>query len=915
MSLRPRSLVLFIMILALWPATTVRPAASGHTGETPTPTGQVLWLANDHVRWAVTIDGSRLAGEELTAAPAGDARHLAGDAGFALDLVWTGWRAPGKINNADNPVRLTKQDFRLTGHTFRETAQGAELELSLTGIDNSLHLRLTCLLPRDAFYVRRRMDVSDPRDTGHFLQALHPLHTRITTPGTILKPGGFGQPAALELEAAGAFFGLEYPAATNTLTADDARRLTLDCAQEMGRRIGREWITGAWAVTALTPDRHVRLWFDRYLDDIRVAPLRPYTLYNSWYDLRSPELAPDAATVMNETNIRRIIDLFRTCMIEPYGIHLDAFVLDDGWDVYRSDWVLRPDQFPHGLAPITAALKPLGTDLGLWFGPIGGYSRRDWRVDWMRAHGYETVGDEMCVAGTHYHRLLRQRVTDFTRDAGVAYYKWDGIQFSCSEPDHGHPVGIYSRRAVMEAMIDLCTAVRAINPRTFLNITSGTWLSPWWVGYANQIWMGGQDYAYADVPSISRRDRAITYRDSVLYEDFAVNDFWFPIANLMTHGIIKGHLQKLGGEAEPLDKFTDNALLYLGRGVSMWELYVSPDILTPGEWQAMARSIAWAKDRFPVLAHTTMIGGDPRAREPYGYAHFKDRRGILAVRNPFMAPRHLTVTLDPAAGLDPTAASLVLERVYPTRWISPRLFAAGATIDLPLEGYETAVYEIYPLDDATAPLVAGADFDTVAGPGGRTTVRLYDAGPAERLLNPERIAAITRNGASVPLDRLTITPPPSPAPATALTFSPGPEPTTVDLAFTVDASIRRTTLAVLLEPGTAREGKPLPDLAATLDGRPLSIRPEVQEGAWSWSLADVPAGRHRVRLSLARPDDALVWTGRLSAWLVCRQPRTGTDLTLEWTGATATRPLPPSPWPAGEIRRQVKLGTMVLTLK
>ena len=74
---------------------------------------------------------------------------------------------------------------------------------------------------------------------------------------------------------------------------------------------------------------------------------------------------------MNEKNILHIIDLFQKDMIQPYGIHLDAFVLDDGWDVYESDWLMRKNTFPNGVKPIVDALKPLGTTLGMWLGPTG----------------------------------------------------------------------------------------------------------------------------------------------------------------------------------------------------------------------------------------------------------------------------------------------------------------------------------------------------------------------------------------------------------------------------------------------------------------------------------------------------------------------------------------------------------------
>ena len=76
-----------------------------------------------------------------------------------------------------------------------------------------------------------------------------------------------------------------------------------------------------------------------------------------------------------------------------------------------------------------------------------------------------------------------------------------------------------------------------------------------------------------------------------MYDDFKNLDCWFPVQNLMTHGIIKGKLESTGSPDEPLDKFTDDALLYCARGVSMYELYISPDILSEGEWNTLSSSL------------------------------------------------------------------------------------------------------------------------------------------------------------------------------------------------------------------------------------------------------------------------------------------------------------------------------------
>jgi len=529
---------------------------------------QILWLSNALVKCSVIFEEEKLASDRLEAQPKWLSEYgtqpfaIETDADFGLDVMWTGWRAPGNVNNAENPVMLSKDNFELLRHEVQKIpGDGRELNLFFKELNNSLELRITYQLEQGAFYVRRKMAVRDSRSGRHFLRWVWPRRGLLYGNVNILKSGGFGQPLALQIKDAGAFFGLEYPTSENSLKPTEKGKTNIHCGQEIGERIGSSWIESEWVVEGLSPNLHVKLWFWKYLDRIRVAPLKPYLLYNSWYDVRAPEIVKSPAHVMNEENLLRIIESFRKEMVKKRGLKLDVFVLDDGWDIYRSDWVLSKEQFPRGLSPVKDALKEIGTNLGMWFGPIGGYSNRNWRIEWMRGHGYEVikgpmraheygvVRGQMCLAGEQYRQLFKKRVLDFVRNHGVGYYKWDGIQFSCSEPDHGHPIGIYSRRAVMESVIDLCRSVRSENPDIFLNITSGTWLSPWWMKYANTIWMQGHDYGYSNVPSISRRDRAITYRDYILFEDYGKNDFWFPIANLMTHGIIKGHLQKLGGEA------------------------------------------------------------------------------------------------------------------------------------------------------------------------------------------------------------------------------------------------------------------------------------------------------------------------------------------------------------------------------
>ena len=878
---------------------------------------QIYNLSNDRIILSVCFEEGKLICDRLSLQPQWSSqygtKHLAmeTDADFALEVMWTGWRAPGKINNADNPVMFTAKNFRLERQEVRENgSEVKELHLFFKGIDNPFELCLTYQLEPGAFYIRRKVALRDPSFGHHFLQKVWAYRCTVFGDVEVIKEGGFGQPVALQYGDGGAFFGLEYPISENKLHLKEKGKTHLLCGQEVGQRVGKTWIESEWAVAALTPNNHVKYWFFKYVDNIRVAALKPYTLYNSWYDLRSPDITTDPVTVMNEENVMRIIKMFRKNMFQKYGLHLDAFVLDDGWDVYRSDWVLREKQFPRGFKPIADELKKTDTALGIWLSPTGGYSKRNWRIEWMKSHGYEVVGEQLCLAGERYRKLFKKRVVDFVEKHGVAYFKWDGIQFSCSEPDHGHPIGIYSRRAVMESVIDMCRSVREKNRDVYLNITSGTWLSPWWVKYANQIWMGGADYSYADVPSISRRDSAITYRDSVLFEDFELKDFWFPIANLMTHGIIKGHLQKLGGEEEPLDKFTDNAVLYFARGISMYELYISPDILTDWEWNAIAKSILWAKDRFPILSHTAMFGGDPKKREAYGYAHFKGNRGIVAARNPYMEPNTLKVELSPSRGLNPEAASLVVERIYPTRWIDPKLYSAGESCEIPLEGYETAIYEIYPLREANIPLLAGVIFDSVMAKGKVYAIKIYKATEDARILNPEKIKSITYAGKNIGIADLSISAEPLSESVSdySVKSASGERHSEIEVKFTLQESSPEATLAVLLEPTGNSSRLELPKTTIFLDGKEETIKHEEQKGLWAWYTVDVTAGQHFAKIHLEPVQGKESWSGRAFVWLVCRQKQKGTEIAFELKTDIFERPMPPLPWPAGELRINVKLG-------
>jgi len=883
-----------------------------------------LIIENQRVRCVVQVQGRQLISDKLEVLPSwaakvgGRAATVVTDADFAIDLMYTDWEAPGKANCADNLVTFTKRNFAFQRQEIQEGADGTkELVLHFGGIDHLIQLKVTYRLEPTWFYVKRNIALCDTAGNGHFVRFFVPRAGEIAGVTKVVKEGGFGQPIAVQLKSGGAFFGTEYPASDNKLELKAKGVYSIRCSAEYGNRIPKTWIKSDWAVEGVTPDLYVKLWFDKYVNDIRVAPLRSYSLYNTWYDLRSPEYPRwPKENVMSEQTGLKMADILRRNMIEKHGIQLDAFVLDDGWDVYKSDWMLRKEQWPNGLKPLSDDLKKTNTSLGMWIGPTGGYSFRRQRLGFMKEHGYEIVNDMLCVGGKKYSSLLKERIADFVENNGVGYFKWDGIQFTCSEPNHGHPIDVYSRRAILQSVEEMCGVARDRNPKMFLNISSGTWMSPWWVKYANTIWMQGADYGFADVPSISMRDGAITYRDFVLYEDWKLKGLWFPIANLMTHGIIKGKSESVGANTEPIDKFTDDVLLYFARGVAMYELYISPDILSDGEWTSISRAMAWARKNFDLLMHTELIGGNPLKGEAYGYVHFNGKRGIIAARNPVIEGTKLTVGIEAALGLDPKASSLVLQRLYPTRWTSPMLYKAGDVITLPLDGFEMAVYEVFPVSEASEPLLAGVVFDVTGQSGTSWKLSLHSPSADVKVLNPTVLKSSTETSKELQkvIGELKTTKVTDLVKASNVTSSKDGKQN-LEVHLTVGENALEGMVAVLLAQDKSMEKKVGIKVTAQIDGQDAKVSTEYQEGKSQWYKVAVTEGKHLVTFRVAPAKDSLTWSGKATAWFVSRQKQNSKTIELTLNQAPTERSLPPTVWSSGEVRKNIKLGEASLIAK
>ena len=84
-------------------------------------------------------------------------------------------------------------------------------------------------------------------------------------------------------------------------------------------------------------------------------------------------------------------------------------------------------------------------------------------------------------------------------------------------------------------MLQLIAELRAAKPDIYINQTTGTWPSPFWLLHVDSIWRGGEDHWFVKGSS---RQQWMTYSDAQTYQNVVQRAPLYPFNSLMLHGII-----------------------------------------------------------------------------------------------------------------------------------------------------------------------------------------------------------------------------------------------------------------------------------------------------------------------------------------------------------------------------------------
>ena len=408
------------------------------------------------------------------------------------------------------------------------------------------------------------------------------------------------------------FVGFEHPLSESTVDGDRVR-----CVLRRELPLRPESPVTVSSVIGTTRAGQRRRDFLQYIERERAHPYRTFLHYNSWYDI-------GYFSQYNEADALGAITAFGENLVRQRGVVLDSFLFDDGWDDPKTLWGFHAG-FPNGFAQVREAAASYGAAPGVWMSPWGGYGDpKKRRLEFGREQGFETNEGGFALSGPKYYQRFRDSCFHMLRDYGVNQFKFDGT----GNASRAFPGSVFD--SDFDAALALIDELRAARPNLYVNLTTGTYPSPFWLRYADSIWRGGEDHDFAGVGT--SRQQWITYRDGDTYENVVRRGALYPLNALMLHGLVYArHAQKL--ETDPHGDFSDEIRTYFGTGTQLQEMYVTPT-LTSGEWDTLAEAARWSRRNAGTLVDTHWLGGDPKKLEVYGWASWSPEKGIVTLRNP-----------------------------------------------------------------------------------------------------------------------------------------------------------------------------------------------------------------------------------------------------------------------------------------
>lgn len=520
---------------------------------------------------------------------------------------------------------------------------GKALEARFTYEELSIVWR--AVLRNGSHYLRTEMDIQAAKDLP--MKGIVAMNYLVAKNSAYTAPKVVGNTRGAILASNHIFAGLETPMGLNS-SKDEGNATHIEglWRRNTTLKAGKTWNISS--VVGLVAPKQLRRSFLAYSERERAVAWRPYPVYISWYELnidRNNAQAPSYKGNMTVEQCADVVSHWKTHFYDKYQMAPKAFVWDDGWDQYGT-WTFNPN-FPNGFDEPANEAKKMGTGIGAWLGPVGGYGQSgEYRRAYWRSKGGMQLSNE------DYYNFFIRCCTNMIDRYDFRFFKFDGIsaQASAIGPDEGT-----RGEENAEAIISIERAVRQKRPDIFLNTTVGTWASPFWFHFTDAVWRQEGDYGEAGDQGTDR-ERWITYRDRLVYQNFIQRSPVCPINTLMTHGFI---LSRWGAVSKNMDYdgIVREMRCAFACGSGMVELYNDYKLMDEIKdnqgnagalWKDLAECIKWQQEQADVLPDAHWVGGNPwdgKKANVYGWAAWNGKKSVLTLRNPSTSAQTFTTTL------------------------------------------------------------------------------------------------------------------------------------------------------------------------------------------------------------------------------------------------------------------------------
>ena len=542
------------------------------------------------------------------------------------------------------------EDVKMT--TLAENPSAATASLRYAG--KALEARFTyeelsivwrAVLRNGSHYLRTEMDIQAAKDLP--MKGIVAMNYLVAKNSAYTAPEVVGNTRGAILASNHIFAGLETPMGLNSCKDEgNATHIEGLWRRNTTLKAGKTWNISS--VVGLVAPKQLRRSFLAYSERERAVAWRPYPVYISWYELnidRNNAQAPSYKGNMTVEQCADVVSHWKTHFYDKYQMAPKAFVWDDGWDQYGT-WAFNPN-FPNGFDEPANEAKKMGTGIGAWLGPVGGYGQSgEYRRAYWRSKGGMQLSNE------DYYNFFIRCCTNMIDRYDFRFFKFDGIsaQASAIGPDEGT-----RGEENAEAITSIERAVRQKRPDIFLNTTVGTWASPFWFHFTDAVWRQEGDYGEAGDQGTDR-ERWITYRDRLVYQNFIQRSPVCPINTLMTHGFI---LSRWGAVSKNMDYdgIVREMRCAFACGSGMVELYNDYKLMDEIKdnqgnagalWKDLAECIKWQQEQADVLPDAHWVGGNPwdgKKANVYGWAAWNGKKSVLTLRNPSASAQTFTTTL------------------------------------------------------------------------------------------------------------------------------------------------------------------------------------------------------------------------------------------------------------------------------